>query len=66
MIRTKDGFYCVLSLSPEEWEKLKKTGDKQLYKKKNKYADYTELRIMVSSTQVEIEGHCIKENEGKK
>jgi len=35
-------------------------GDKELYKKYNKYADYEELRIYINETSIDVEAHCCK------
>jgi len=55
---------CIINeiiLSPKTWERLKKEGDKELYKKYNKYADYSELRIYFNDDSIDLEAHCIKE-----
>jgi hypothetical protein len=63
----KEGDYTVseVVICPKTWEKLKKEGDKQLYKKFNKYADYTELRIYLNENEIDVEAHCIKDTEQK-
>jgi len=58
-----------LNISPEVWEKLKKAGDYELYKKLNKYANYNELRIYCGGKQIELNGHSIiidKNKDGRK
>lgn len=55
-----------IAFSPKEWERFKKNCDKELYKKHNKYADYSELRISIDSDykkEIRIESHIIKEVE---
>lgn len=54
------GSYFQLCLCKEDWEKFKKKGDMELYKKYNKYADYNELRIYINDGSLELNGHEIE------
>lgn len=58
--KAKDFNVNELMISPETWEKIKKAGDLELYKKFNKYADYEELRIYITDRGLDLEAHCIK------
>jgi hypothetical protein len=65
--RNANGFATVeLIFSPEVWEQLKKSGDMELYKKNNHYANYSELRIHINDRDMDIEAHCIIENKKRK
>ena len=59
--KRKDYAFNELVLSPKTWEESKKKGDKELYKKYNKYANYTELRIHINENNIDAEAHCIEE-----
>lgn len=50
----------------KEWEKFKKVGDKELYKKYNKYSDYEELRIYFNGNNIEIDAHIMKGKKNEK
>lgn len=64
-IKFNGSFYVSeIVLTVKDWEKLKKKGDKELYKKYNKYSDYEELRIYFNENHIDLESHCIKENKG--
>ena len=59
--KSEDRYDSELILSVKTWEKLKKFGDRELYKKYNKYGDYKELRIWLNQDEVDVEAHCLVE-----
>ena len=62
-INKNDYFVSEMVFSVESWEKFKKLGDKELYKKINKYEDYEELRVYFNDKSIELEAHCVKEDD---
>lgn len=60
-----DYLWNELVVGVKTWEKIKKAGDEQLYKKFNKDADYEELRIYIGENEIDLDGHCLKKSKIK-
>lgn len=66
-MKIKSGYlFNEVVFMAKEWEKFKKAGDKELYKKYNKYSDYEELRIYFNDNNIEIDAHIMKEKKNEK
>jgi hypothetical protein len=66
-VKIKSGYlFNEVVLMAKEWEKFKKVGDKELYKKYNKYSDYEELRIYFNDNNIEIDAHIMREKQNEK